>query len=433
MSSIIRLLPIAGLLLMPVLHAQTTIEFDRITLEQGLSMNTVNAIVQDADGFIWFATSNGLNRYDGHSITIWHNDPADSQSLPFPRVQVACMDARGRLWVGTFGGGIGLLDEGTGTFRNIRRNGAPHGLTSNYIRSLHTSDADPDILWVGTNDAGVCALDLNRMEFLTLPPLPQTAVIHSLVSDEHRNLWSGTSRGLMLFDRSAGRWLPFALSDGPAPQVFATARDARGTLWLGTDRGLMEWDTRARRVVRIFTYHPHAPASLSNNQVWAIASDTSAGILWVGTDNGLNRIYTSSGRVDRFMHDPLNPRSVAHNITWALYRDRAGDIWGGTYGGGAYRIDRAKETFHHIRVDPGAPISISANDVYSLFEDRLGYLWVGTDAGLDVLHRGDRKRRIYPALRFGAFPRIPRSFLEDRDGHVWIGTIGSGLSLRGRI
>ena len=122
------------------------IKFDRISLEQGLSQSTINCILQDRYGFMWFGTQDGLNRYDGYNFTVYRHVADDPNSLSANYVWSLYEDKDGALWIATDGGGLDRFDRDTGKFAHYQAGSTPDTLTTNFIRVVYQDRAG--MLWV---------------------------------------------------------------------------------------------------------------------------------------------------------------------------------------------------------------------------------------------------------------------------------------------
>ncbi len=370
------------------------IEFETLSLEQGLSQSSVLSIVQDDIGFMWFATEDGLNKFDGYHFSILRHDPDDPNTLSHTYLLSLCMDHEGLLWVGTFHEGLNRYDTRTGEFTHYR--------------------LDPDDSTSLSNN-----------------------VVRVIYEDRDNTLWIGTDNGLNRFNRESGtftRYLhdpddPHSLSHNAIRSIYA---DRSGALWIGTDGGgLNRLDRERNRFVR-YTVEPENPNSLSNNSVRAICEDE-AHSLWIGTaGGGLNRLDRDSGRFLRYRHDPDDPQSISHDEIYAIYEDRSGALWIGTNGGGIDMFDRDSGIFEHYRHDSNDPHSLAYDEVYAIYEDIAGVIWIGTYGG--GISKYDRKRKKFQLYRRD--PNNPNSLnadlvwsiYEDEDGILWIGTHGGGLN-----
>lgn len=460
-------------------------EFVRLSMEQGLSQSTVQAFAQDAEGFVWIGTQDGLNRYDGYSFTIFRHLPQDSGSLVANDVRALCVDREGNLWVATVGG-LERYDRSRGVFVHYINDPAnPRSLNSNRVLSLFVDHAGA--VWVGTN-RGANRFDRATGDFTCFqndPANPRSLVdgaVHSLGEDETGTIWVGTTRGLNRFDAATGTFTRF-VNDPNNPESlsasgirsiladkggllistytggfnrfdFATGkferflndpknprslganesrcviRDHSGTIWVATSGGgLNRFDPATRTFERILS-DPRDPRGLGSDRIWTMFEDR-AGSLWLGTDsNGISRMDATGGLFRVWRHDPRLPDSLSNDNIWAIFNDRAGITWIGT-DEGLNRFDPATGKATVYRNDPDNPASLSNNRVWTIFEDRAGTFWVGTENGLN---RFDRTRGTFE--RLFRDPANPNSLAgndirwvyEDREGALWICAITAGLS-----
>ena len=366
------------------------IRFDHLSIEEGLSQSTVWKILQDSQGYIWIATEDGLNRYDGLSFKVYRRDPVDPASLPGSYVWDVAEDASGNLWIATEGG-LAKWERKTDRFVRLE------ALAGKNIRTLSVSSRQ-NALWIGTRDGGLVRLDLRDL---------------SLTQFSH----DAADTGSLADDR-----------------VYALLVDAKDRLWVGTDGGLDRLEPGGH-VFTHFTNAPSDPTSLGENKVRVLREDDSGG-LWVGTSTaGLNRLDMARGRFERFRHEPNTPASLAHDQVRAILQDRDGRMWVGT-SGGLDLFDAHRGTFTHYRNDPRVPSSLADDHVLALAQDRGGVLWVGTRLG--GVHKWNPL-----SWQFGHVAPEPdsgtglgsghvTSFSEDRAGRLWIGTFDAGLYVMDR-
>lgn len=383
--------------LLPVLDDQ--LRFERLSVEQGLSQNTVQCILQDRRGFMWFGTQDGLNKYDGYAFTVYKPDPQDSQSLSSTRIESLFEDHTGTLWVGTDGGGLNQFDAASETFRNYQHDPKNRqSLSNNHVLTIY--------------------------------------------EDRAGTLWIGTEKGLNRFDRTTGAFKQYQ-NDPNNPEslghnsVSSLYEDEAGVLWIGTWGGGLSRLNPADREEGTFVHCRHDPGnrqSLSSNVVRAIAGDLQ-GTLWIATKSGLSclrRENRDTGIFQHYQFDSNNPSGLSHDDVWPVYVDRNGALWIGTYGGGLSRFDAATQSFRHHQHDPQNPFSLGSNEVYAIREDQAGAIWIGTRDGVSRVDRTPLSFRHYQHD-----PKNPRSLsdnsiwtiYEDRAGNVWIGTMSGGLNL----
>jgi len=368
------------------------IKFDHLTTENGLSNDSVWGMAQDSDGFMWFGTFDGLNRYDGSSVKVFRHDPDDPQSLSGNAVRGMCIDHTGVLWIGTWGNGLNQFDRETEQF----------------IRYRHDPD-DPHSL---SNDA-----------------------IRAIYEDRAGTLWVCTMGGLNKFDRETKQFTRYRNESGNPDSlgnniVWTVYEDPSGMLWIGTEGGLDRFDPASVRFVH-FRHNPDDSHSLSHNSVRSICMDQS-GTLWIGTFGGLNRFNQETEQFTRYKHEPTDSHSLTHDSVSLVYEDPTGILWIGTWGGGLNQFDRETETFTHYQSNAADSYSLNNDNVYLIYEDRAGISWIATDGGgVNILDRGGK-----PFHHYRPIPDDPnslshnavRALYEDRTGVLWIGTNSGGLN-----
>ncbi len=419
-----------------------SIRFDRLTLEHGLSQNTVHCILQDRVGFIWFGTQDGLNRYDGYDFVVYRSDASDPASLPHDFILTLFEDAAGQLWIGTQGGGLARWDRASDTFVRYQHDSAdPTSLAGSRVRAIHQDRSGA--LWIGTAESGLDRFDPASGVFAHFrhdPADPRSLAddrIRTVYEDRVGNLWVGTLGGLHRLEPAAGSFVryrhdaadPASLSDD---RVRSILEDRTGVLWIGSFRGLNRLD-RATGTFRRYLHDPSDPASLSENLVRVLFEDHERR-LWVGTEGGLNLLRRASESFDHYRHAAADPTSLSADQVMSIYQDRGGVLWIGTLGGGLNKWQPGTWAFAHTNRDPSRPASLSDNSVFALSQDRDGVLWIGTLGGLNAL---DRSTGTWTHYRHD--PHDPTSLsddqitslLHDRGGRLWIGTLSGGLNCLG--
>ncbi len=411
------------------------VSFEKLSLAQGLSQSIVEGILQDRRGFLWFATEDGLNRWDGHRFTVFRNVAGNARSLSYNDLKCLLEDRSGMIWIGTFEGGLNRFDPATGDVTRFRHDPAdPASLPANIVRALG-EDRDGRI-WVGTQGGGLARLDpgTGRFERFRHDARDPASLAHddvrALLVDGKGNLWAGTyGGGLDAFD-AARRAFHHVVAEEGGPDallVDALLEDCSGTVWVGTwGGGLFAYDAGSGRLVR----RPRG-AVLPSPLVKALAQDHD-GFLWVATDGGgLARLDRKTAAVTVHRHDPAEPRSLSTDRVWSVFEDRSKVLWAGTYGGGLNALDLGRKKFLHVRHDPRDPASLGHDIVWSFQEDPDGTLWIGTDSG--GLQHWDRRTNAFRGYRHA--PSNPaslshdtvRAVLGDSAGNLWVGTNGGGL------
>jgi len=421
-------------------HSQPqNLKFVHIGTEAGLSANNVTCILRDQQGFMWFGTRDGLNRFDGYDFDIYKNIPEDSLSLSSNFVTSVIQDRHGDLWVGTWGGGLNRFDRAKRRF--TRCGGIIH---SEFINAL-LEDSEGRI-WVGTNDHGVWVYDPNNGKVALLssiPGYPGTISDNDVVSiaeDHAHNIWLGTSRGgLNRYDPKSRTFARYAHRQGDEQSLASNTiakiiEDRQQRLWIGMrDGGLDLFDPR-QGTFRHFKNDPQHANSLVANVVLALEEDDQ-GNLWIGTENGgISILDKDLVNFRTCSHDDVDNSSLDNNAIYSLYRDLQGNMWVGTADGGINLFNKGANSFAHYK-HSASPESLANNNVLDLLEDR-DHLWVGTDGGgLDEmdLHTGKFTHFVHGAAGGKSISgNYVLSLCEDARGNLWAGTWGNGITVIGK-
>ncbi len=363
--------------------------FGHLTNREGLSSNWVQAILQDHQGFLWFGTQDGLNRYDGAGFKVYRHDPHDPFSLPSDVAGALLEDRQGRLWVGSNWGneGVSLLDRRLDRFTTYRP--APGARVGNAVRTL--LEDRQGRLWLGTDD-GVAQLRPETGQFRRFPLLSQGregetgAMVLSLFEDSRGRFWVGTSQGLLRLDRERGTY----------ERVPGRAGDVNG---------------------------------LHNSEIWAFHEDESGG-LWIATlGAGLHHFDPQTGQDERFLPDPRDPHSLVNARVRRIVPAGPGRLYLGTENGGLEAFDLRRRTFEHNLPGIDDPASLNSSSIWSLALDDQGTLWIGTfNGGVNFLSPYLQRFQLLEPRRGGLDDSHVTSVLEDRRGTLWIGTDGGGLN-----
>ena len=415
-------------------------KFERITTEDGLSQDSVRALFQDHHGYIWAATQDGLNRFDGYSFEVFRHDPENPHSLGANFLLSLAEDSRGRLWAGTALGGLNLYREESGTFQRFLRDPKnSESLWDDTVLSLLSSRSDPDTLWVGTL-SGLNRMDLCAKRVIRVPlgTKKEQGPVNALFEDRKGSLWVGGGDGLYRLT-SPGRaavFYPLLWKGGDegkakGDKVLSIFQDSRGVYWVGTERGLFRFEPSTGLFHPLF---PQVPSlALSGYSARAIVEDKE-GFLWVITSRrGIASIDPSRRRVVFYQHNPSLSQSLATNSFFSLLVDKTGVLWAGSYVKGIHKFDPKSRRFLHVYGVPGERDNLQSNLVKTLYEDREGTIWIGTHVG--GLYRYDRERE-----RFVSFQDLLKSpyassifsIYEDRRERFWVGSGDGELMLLDR-
>jgi len=361
---------------------QNKMLFENISLENGLSHNAVYSITQDKTGFMWFATQDGLNKYDGYNITIYKFNPTDSTSLPNNNVSKVFEDKEGNIWVGTWGGGLCRFDPIQERFIIYKYNPAnPSSISFNRVPVIY--QAKNGDLWMGTAGGGLNKYLKDKDAFEN----------YKHFNDDENSLSNN--------------------------RIWDITEDASGNLWIATDEGLNKFNSQTKNFTRF-------NLNLSSSRIRSLLI-TSTGEFYVGGETGL---YSFNESKNEFTKVDLSRRENEQDIVNTIYEDKQGKIWAGTYGNGLYL--KSGDGFINYVNNPNNSFSLRSNDVRCIFEDNSSTIWIGT--------RGNGISKYNPtAIKFNLLRNIPydknsissnsiRSIYEDSRKNIWIGTNDGGLN-----
>ncbi|MBO9613378.1 MAG: helix-turn-helix domain-containing protein [Dyadobacter sp.] len=420
--------------------------------ENGLSQNSVLAIVQDPKGYMWLGTSYGLNRFDGRNFKIYQHEPSVKGSLSGSYVLSALSDSKRTLWVGTSHGLNRYLPE-TDTFESALAGKPmePGRLSNNTVNCLFQDSRG--IVWVGTGNGLNELYDRKNLRFRHYysggsEPILAGDDIRTLFEDSQGRLWVGTTTGLtsitfspkeMRFrsyvaGMSAGEPAVNEATDYPVVGglndgfVTAIAEDKQHNIWIGTKHGgLNLLDKTAGR----FTYYQKGEGvnGLVHNNIRKIFADKT-GKLWIATLEGLSILDPATRTFTTYQHEPENPTSLSQNSLYDIFQDINGSVWLGTYYNGV-NIVYSHETPFKVYQAGKSKYSINHNVVSAVEKDRAGNLWIGTEGGgfdhVDVRTGAVRNFRS-GAGATGMTSNLVKAIVQDKKGDLWIGTHLGGLN-----
>jgi ligand-binding sensor domain-containing protein len=396
----------------------TDIRFTRLSTADSLSHTTVTRIVQDDQGFLWFATRYGLYRYDGYNSRVFVHDPVDPKSLSGVVVTALFKDRHGALWI-SCDQLLNKLDPVTETFTRY-----PVSFVTNI------SQDTAGVLWLATPNSGLFSLDpaTGRISHYSHDQNNQSSLSSDqvLYSGEDRagRFWVSTYGSLEEFDRRTGKvTLHIPMPD--APRGFGFYEDRFGIFWIfhGSPNPLTAFDRKTNTLTHysITNREPHGTAV---TRVEALLEDRN-GTLWLSTHgNGLLRFDREHGRFISYHNDPADPDSLPQNNVDALFADREGSVWVGLGSMAPVRFSANPLPFARLIVNPNPHTKSSF--VAAIYGDRQGILWFGTP---EALNRIDGKTGQFTLYRNGG-PETATdvtTIREDNSGVLWAGTYGHGL------
>lgn len=373
-----------------------SVKFNNISVEHGLSNSWVKSILKDNQGFIWFGTQNGLNRYDGYTFKKFKNEPGNKLSLGDNHVATIFEDSKNRLWIS---------NANTG-----------------YVNLYNPEQEDFFVYQL----PGQSIISANLGHIATDGPI---------FEDSRGNLWVGTEFGVTLFDSLKKKFYQYPLASfhidqEPNSAVYAIEEDENGRLWFGTINGVVTHDFQNKRTKKYFPSDD--PNSLSNPLVKDIHKDELGNIWLASWGGGLHLYQPNQDNFKRFQHNPYDKNSLSRNDILSLEGNDDGKLYIGTENAGLDVLDLKTFSFDHQTMQIDYDFSLSSNSIYSIFYDKGSQiLWLGTfNGGVDYLSKWS-KPFIHHKAQLGRLnSNKVTSLLIDSQDDLWIGTDGGGVNVR---
>jgi ligand-binding sensor domain-containing protein len=402
------------------------IRFDRISIEDGLSQSSVLSITQDKFGFMWFATLDGLNKYDGFTFTVYRHNPLDTNSISDLGIRKVFTDSKNNLWVITLGGKLDRFDENKNIFKHYKFGKQQNSRSERIIAYAETSDGN---LWLGAMAGN---LYLYQSDYDIYKPVKSDPAINtrlskihlqSLCCDDENNIWLGTWEGLLRFNPDTEN-ITWFRSSGTTKTISGNLimnlhKDSNGNIWAAiTDGGVSEF-VSSSEIFKNFRSNKFIPGSLSSNRIMSIYFDKNSN-LWAGTvDAGLNLLTQGKKSFSIYKNIPSNEASIGNGAIMSIFEDKCGGLWFGTSSGGVSRFDLKNQKFVNISHDADDNGSLNQNTILSIMKDSRGRLWVGTDGGgLDCRLPGEKNFKHYlHSTNYGS--NSITAVFEDSKGTIW--------------
>jgi signal transduction histidine kinase/ligand-binding sensor domain-containing protein/CheY-like chemotaxis protein/AraC-like DNA-binding protein len=456
----------------------------KINSDDGLSHNIVNDIVQDGNGFIWIATQDGLNRFDGYEFRTYRFDPADPVSILGNHIESLLVDKQNNLWISTryglnlydpkqdnfigyipedleelditkisysrkdglwisnYTGGVLYFDIESRSFIDYHIDN--QYIPSSYIIAIH-EDRD-SMVWIGTANNGVLIfhhldnkLVMNvelsgRIEKIDL------LQVEEIFEDINGNIWIASRQGLVLYLRTLNEFFHIRKSHHPEGLIddiiLDVNQDFMGNIIIGTQEGglnILSQDQLKANNPGNYKFSRIMAGSenhhLSYRSIQSVFEDKDRN-LWLGTfGNGVNVIPQIQPKFKLLKHSDQNPNSLNFDKIWGICEDQDGRLWIGTDGMGLNRYNPATGEIDHYMSGWG-PGAISDDAILSALCDSRGRLWFGTYAGgLNLYVKDSDSFRHIEVTddQYGVTVNDIRTIFESENGDIWLGTNGAGL------
>lgn len=403
------------------------INFSYISINDGLSQSTVFSIAQDKLGNMWFATYDGVNKYDGYTFTVYQHDENDPNSIANDISRIVMTDSKGRVWIGTRDG-LSYYDEEKDKFQNffLEKNGK-------HLQVNGIVELSPERLLISTLE-GLTMFDIPASRFVD--DIFGTAMHKMVASALYRHddqIYIGTpSDGLYCYSIPKNTLEKLAYIPS-SKQIQSILQQSPTRIWVATEgSGLLLVNPKTREV-KTYRHSPSNPQSISSNYIRSLALD-SQNRLWIGTFNDLNIYHEGNDSFMSYSSNPVESGSLSQRSIRSIFMDSQGGMWLGTYFGGLNYYHPIRNRFKNIEHIPFKN-SLSDNVASCIVEDKQKNLWIGTnDGGLNLYVPGAQKF-IHYALQESqredglGSNNIKSVYVDEPRGLVYIGAHAGGLSI----
>lgn len=404
------------------------LKFNHLTTRQGLSRAMVRQMVFDDFGFLWVATENGLNRYDGYEFEVFRSSPEQNNGLPDNNVLSLAKLANKGIVIGFRSGQLAVFNKARSAFETVR---LPEEIAAAF------SQGEPDYLatdakgnvWIASTN-GLFAWSPNSGEAWQFTPTNsglKTQYVKHVYFDKSGNFWLATDAGLARVDNwqnpSKATIKSFDSSSLPSPYAKRVVQDAGGRIWLGHDGGISLFDPQNETFMLHLWNQADNPLSLANNYIKELIA-TADGTLWIGHDLGISVFDPARLIFFNYVADPDNENSLVNNYVKCIITDPEQRVWIGTDQGISI-WDPFKEPFKSLTFKPGSSMGLRGNLVYDIWEDQPDRVWLATNNGLHYWNPETGEMAVFrhePENQGSLKSNIVRAVLRDSRGWLWVGT-----------
>jgi signal transduction histidine kinase/ligand-binding sensor domain-containing protein len=463
------------LFLIPILSfGQSQFRFDHFSIKNGLSQNTVNCILKDKEGYYWFGTQDGLNRYDGYTMSIFRHDKSDSTSISDNFILSLLEDDFGNLWIGTRNG-LNFFERKTAKFKKViihenekkyfhnviwelLKDKEGNILFSNIYGQFVKISLDPSggnlfrttvlrdsVSFIRTSDSTYCLLNFGKKSHAcySVSDSVENGFIRDVNIDNniplleigHDKLLLGTSVGLFIIKKDGSTFRENIIPDKTITRLYA---DRNENIWVGTTDGLYVFRKSDFTTKPTLLQHSGNDSySIGSNNIQGIYEDPD-GLIWIGTSEaGLSVFNPDKNVFSVFNQTTTIP--LSSNSVYGIYQDQ-NEIWIATSEGVNHLVfanslisdvytNQIKLISSEVFTRTNAyPQSICDDFVTCITSDLEGNLWFGTNRGISVYHPTNNKWQHFNTKNSCLKSDVIFHLRCATDGKIWISTMDSFYS-----
>ncbi|MGL4876068.1 MAG: ligand-binding sensor domain-containing protein [Clostridium sp.] len=462
----------SGFIVAEAIEDEENIRFKNITINDGLSQGSVYTILQDSNGYMWFGTNDGLNRYDGYSFEVLKGSENDDNKIYNGIIGSLIEDNEGDIWVGTSSGlnrvngknlkvtrvesgiedetkisnnhildiykdsegdiwigteeGLNLYSTETKTFKKFFSDSKEDSLSNNFINSI--TEGEKNEFWIGTqNGLNILNKETGKVKRVSKESTEafKSNNIVKVYKDNEKNIWVSTQEaGIVKYDREKESFENVKeINEDFGYEKYAINsinEDLEGNIWFGSKGGLIKYSKKNKKV-RKYKNKYYELDSLVNDSVQSVYRDRE-GLIWIGTYDGISVLNTKV-KFEYYRKDPLEENSLSSNSIGGIYEDTDGLLWIGTTNDGLNSLNRETGKYTHYKLEEGNENSLSSNTIYEITGNK-DYIWVGTKNGLNKINKKTKKiKKYYKEDKENSLVSsdIKALYLYE-DKYLWIGT-----------
>jgi ligand-binding sensor domain-containing protein len=389
--------------------------FKKLGADEGLTVNTVHKVVQDKQGFIWIATMDGLNRFDGYSVIQYRSKSDSSGIIPHNDVYNLFCDDAGYLWISTVNGALVRYHPGQRIKQSFKQGASGNALPLSIVRDF--AQTDQKGVWLSLRK-GLFWFDKASGEITgTDTALFGSSIIYRLLAKDDHTLWLATDKGLFVFNTKLRKIIARTLL---AKAITELAEWREGYTLAGAQDGLHLLDVSLKEFP--------LKESMQQFRIRSILTDRNRQV-WISALEGLVKYDLLEGKYVVFKHNEYDQRTLSSNAVNGLYEDRSGTVWIASVNGGANYVDPQGTGFNTLR-SPMDGVAFN-NVILGICEDPLGNIWFANADGLGYWNRKNHTVSIIPHKdrKADALPEnaTTRSVCMDQQGALWVGLGGKGV------
>lgn len=412
-----------------LLHAQQPNHnnFIHIGVNEGLSQNTVFDIAQDKQGHMWFATHDGLNKYDGYNFTIYRHDEQNPNSIGSDVIRACIVDTQGRVWAGTEKG-LSLYDASQDQFHNFTYSKDNKDLAVYDIVEID----ERQLLLFSNKRKGLFIFNTETQKFSDKPLHPSLAKIQpSIIYRQGDCIYIGSYKGVYIYSISKNTVENILSNELKDKQIFSILQQSPVCLWVGTEGdGLYKINMVTRNVTH-YANCPEKQGCISSNYIRSLTLD-SENTLWIGTINALNIYNEDTDSFSSYTSNLEISGSLSHTSVLDIFMDSQGGMWLGTYFGGVNYYHPLKNRFHNIQFT-AKKNSLNSNIIGCIKEDSQKGIWIGTNnGGVNYYNPQTGIFKQYTKKEGLKSNDIKSIYIDETNDLVYIGTHTGGLNVLNR-